>query len=250
MLISPLSVMADPARLTNILDGGNAGLHASAAYIFRKQLEESDIILINKTDTLTLEDLEMLKLRVKRSFPGSEIMSISAKSGEGIDEWLNEVLHRTDAGRRLVQVDYNIYAEGEAVLGWLNSSVMLSGEATDWDEFAQKFLKRLSQQFDSTGSSVGHVKIMLESGDKYLAGNLTGKGDTLSLRQSAGTGTEARLTINARVEMSPEALEKAVRETLDTETKGKLEVKILAWRCLSPGRPHPTFRFGHIVPSL
>jgi G3E family GTPase len=249
MLLAPLSVMADPVRLTAILDGDSAGLHTSAAYIFRKQLEESDIILISKTDTLAPDDLGKLKVRAKRSFPGSEIMGISAKNGKGIDEWLNEVLHRTDAGRRLVQVDYDVYAEGEAVLGWLNSSIILSGETTDWDKFAQNFLKGLSRQFDSAGSSVGHVKIMLESGNQYLAGNLTGKGDTLSLRQSAGTGTEARLTINARVEMSPEALEKVVRETLDTETKDKLEVKILAWRCLSPGRPNPTFRFNYVVPA-
>lgn len=52
LLISPLSVMADPVRLTNILDGGTAGLHPSAAYILRKQLEESDIILISKAACL------------------------------------------------------------------------------------------------------------------------------------------------------------------------------------------------------
>ena len=49
---SPLTVLADPRHLADILNGGTAGLHSSAAYIFRKQLEESDIILISKSDTL------------------------------------------------------------------------------------------------------------------------------------------------------------------------------------------------------
>jgi len=82
LLVSPLSVMADPVRLANILDGGTAGLHPSAAYILSKQLEESDIILISKADLITPNDLTKLKERVKLSFPDSEVMAISAKSGK------------------------------------------------------------------------------------------------------------------------------------------------------------------------
>ena len=248
--VSPLSVMADPVRLADITDGGTAGLHASAAYIFRKQLEESDIILVSKADTLAQHDLDKLIEKVKLYFPDSEVMAISSKTGAGIDEWLHEVMNRTDAGQRLVKVDYDVYAEGEAVLGWLNGTIRLNGEATDWDAFAQDFLRRLSQQFDRAGASVGHVKILLEAGDRFIAGNLTGQEATLNFRGSAGTRTTARLMLNARVEMSPETLEQLVREVIDVTTKGCIETKIIAWRCLSPGRPNPTFRFDHIVPIL
>ena len=48
LVISPLSVLADPMRLADILGGGTSGLHPSAAYIFRKQLEEADIAVISK----------------------------------------------------------------------------------------------------------------------------------------------------------------------------------------------------------
>lgn len=247
LLVSPLSVMADPGRLTDILNGGNAGLHPSAAYIFRKQLEESDIILISKTDLLSASELEKLKERVTMQYPDSEVMSISSVSKSGMEEWLKAVMNRTDAGKRLVEVDYDVYAEGEAVLGWLNCTVELKGERTNWDEFARNLMLNLSRHFDRISASVGHTKIMLESGENYLTGNLTGNGNTLNFRGSAGSGENARLTLNARVEMSPEALENAVKHILD-EAKGSLEMKILAWRCLSPGRPDPTYRFTHVVP--
>ena len=52
LLVSPLSVLADPFHLLDILNGVSSGIHSSAAYIFLKQLEESDIILISKTDLL------------------------------------------------------------------------------------------------------------------------------------------------------------------------------------------------------
>ena len=247
LLVSPLTVMADPFRLASIMDGNNAGLHPSAAYIFRKQLEESDIILISKADLLVPSELEKLLLKAKLHFPDSEVMSVSSLNRVGLDQWLNEVLHRTDSGKRLVEVDYDVYAEGEAVLGWLNATIMLTGESTDWDSFARNFLQALSQQFDNMEVSVGHVKMMLESGTHYLLGNLTGKEETLNFRGSAGIGTEARLTLNARVEMNPEVLELMILDTLES-TRGSLETKILALRCLSPGRPEPTFRFKYVVP--
>jgi len=247
LLVSPLSVLADPFQLLNILNGVSSGIHPSAAYIFLKQLEESDIILITKADLLEKDDLTSLLEKVKSRFPASEAMIISSLTGEGIEEWLNEVMNRSNSGQKIAEVDYDVYAEGEAILGWLNSTIDLSGEPTDWDAFAKKLMQDFSNQFESMNAYVGHVKLMLESGENYLMGNLTGKAETLNFRGSAGTGTQARLTFNARVEMSPEMLEKIVRDTIAAHTTGNLNAKILTLRCLSPGRPNPTFRFDHIV---
>jgi G3E family GTPase len=250
LLVSPLTVMADPAHLNDILSGGTSRLHPSAAYIFRKHLEESDIILISKSDLLSSNDLILLKEKVKLNFPYADVMTVSAVTGEGIDKWLEEVMNRTDAGKRLVEVDYDVYAEGEAVLGWLNCNIELSGEPTDWDAFARKLLQDLSQEFDTREVSVGHVKIILEAGDKFLMGNLTGKNNTMNVRGSAGISQNAILTLNARVEMSPQILEEIVRNALDKSTHVNLTKTIVAMRCLSPGRPNPTYRFDHIVQSF
>ena len=247
LLVSPLSVMADPVHLNDILNGLTSGIHPSAAYIFLKQLEESDIILISKTDLLEKADLASLKEKVKIRFPQSEVMTVSAITGEGIDEWVKEVMSRTNAGKKLAEVDYDVYAEGEAILGWLNSTIELSGELTDWDAYANNLMQDFSNQFDTMKAFVGHVKMMLESGESYLIGNLTGKVDTLNFRGSAGKGTNARLTFNARVEMTPEALEDIVRNTIQAHTSENLKANIVTLRCLSPGRPNPTFRFDHIV---
>ena len=247
LMVSPLTVLADPVRLTSILNGGNAGLHPSAAYIYKKQLEESDIILITKTDLLSAEEFSLLKEKTHLHFPESEVMTVSSVSGEGMDEWLENVQNSTNAGKRLVEVDYDVYAEGEAVLGWLNSTVELSGNSIDWDAFAHELMQSLSQQFDSIDASVGHVKILVESGDKYIVSNLTGENSTLTFRQSAGISDNARLTVNARVEMTPEILENIVHTTLDAITGALISKKFIASRCLTPGRPNPTFRFDHIV---
>ena len=99
------------------------------------------------------------------------------------------------------------------------------------------------------GASIGHVKLMVEAGNSFLIGNLTGKGETPSIRGSAVSSSEARLIINARVQMSPEALEMIVRETFVLVSKGRITATPVAWRCLSPGRPNPTHRYAHLVPA-
>lgn len=244
---APLSVLADPTRLASILAGEDAGLHPDAAYIYRKQLEESDIILINKADLLTDEQLEDLKHQTAEAFPAATILTISAITGTGVNDWLDQVTSRQDAGKRLVEMDYDIYANGEAVLGWLNGTVSLQGENTDWDTFTRTLLANLAEQFDKDDLSVGHVKLIAENGRQFIVGNVTGTASTLSTYGSAGKSDSVKLIINARVETSPEKLDRIVRQTLDTLCNERYTIDVIAWRYLQPGRPQPTHRFTEVV---
>lgn len=183
-------------------------------------MEEADLVVISKADLLTASVLELLKTRLAQAYPGVEISTISAKSGHGLDAWLDAVTMRSEPGRRIAEVDYDTYAEGEAVLGWLNATFTLYGEQTEWNLFAERLLMGLSLRFDNMGASVGHVKLMVEAGESFLIGNLTGKGDTLSIRGLAGTGATARLTLNARVQMEPETRGGIVREVVAAASQG------------------------------
>ncbi len=245
--IAPLSVLADPVRLDSILAGENAGLHPDAAYIYRKQLEESDIILINKADLLSDEKLEELKQHTAQTFPSATILAVSAIKGTGLDEWLSQVTTRQDAGKRLVEMDYDIYANGEAVLGWLNGTVHIHGESADWDVFTHTLLANLAARFDEDNLPVGHVKVIAENGNKFIVGNLTGTAGTLTTRGAVGNSEEVKLIINARVETSPENLDQIVRQTLDALCTDIYTPEVLAWRYLQPGRPQPTHRFTEVV---
>lgn len=247
LIISPLTVLADPFKLKSILNGENAGLHPSSAYIYKKQLEESDIILITKTDLLEQNELESLKEKVKLHYPSSDILAVSSKSGDGIDNWLKLIQTKIKSGQKIIQVDYDTYAEGEAVLGWLNASVTLDGEKIDWDETAKSFMQDLSTKIEEQNINVGHLKIILENGSNQLIGNLTGTSETLSFRGQVGISDDAQMIINARIGVTPEKLDKIVKESLEKITTDKIRMKINAWKCLSPGYPTPTYRFTKIV---
>mgnify|MGYP002228609459 CR=1 FL=1 len=61
--ISPLTVLADPNRLVSILNGGNGGVDPDAAYIYKKQLEESD----NHKILIFILIIQLLQLCILRS---------------------------------------------------------------------------------------------------------------------------------------------------------------------------------------
>ena len=244
--LAPLSVLADPKRLEMILDGGNAGLHEDAAYIYRKQLEESEIIVITKTDIFQSGHLNDLAEKTKQAYPHAKVMQVSALTGNGIDAWLDEVIRRNDSGNRVVEVDYDVYAHGEAVLGWLNGTVELASDTTEWDKFIVCFMTDLCARFEKDALPIGHVKAILESNEKSVVANITDGIDTISIRGSAGGGDKCKLTVNARVETTPENLDAILRTVLKEHTQG-YTVTETAWKYLQPGYPTPTYRFDEVV---
>jgi len=95
--------------------------------------------------------------------------------------------------------------------------------------------------------AVGHVKVLIEADNAYVIGNVTGTRSSLSIRGSAGCGNQAKMTLNARVEMTPEALERIVAEVVAEVCGTKITQTIEASKCLQPGRPNPTYRYDYVV---
>ena len=247
LAISPLTVLVDPDRLDALLRSKSSGLHASAAYILQKQLEEADLIVINKADLVGGADLEELSGMAGARWPNAKILSMSVRTGQGVDRWLDEVLNGSQAGTHLAEVDYDIYAEGEAVLGWLNTTIELKGKDIQWDKFVRKLTEETGRRMDGSNAEVGHLKLILEAGEYFMTGNITGKRSTSSIRGSVGNGDAARLIWNARVQMEPDVLKTVILEALSDVCSDEVTFEIISMNCISPGRPNPTYRYDHVV---
>ena len=84
-------------------------------------MAESDRLLLNKNDLVDAPERAALLGLLRDAFPHRAIDELSARTGDGIDAWIDDVLAGGEAGSHVVDVDYDRYAEGEAVLGWLNA---------------------------------------------------------------------------------------------------------------------------------
>lgn len=242
LIVSPLTVLSDPARLKSILYGGDGGLHEDAAYIYRKQLEESEVILITKTDLLSEAEVEKLVKDTRACFHRTKVMAVSTMNGSGVMEWFEEVANRQGEGTKILDIDYDKYAHGEAVMGWLNGTVALSGQNVFWDVLLKDVMTGICKAIKKEKLHVGHIKVIAENGKQYAVGNITGDVSTLQLRGTAGRGDNVKLIINARVETAPEHLDGIIRDALVETIDGKYDDEVLAWRYLQPGRPNPTHR--------
>jgi len=148
----------------------------------------------------------------------------------------------------LAEVDYDTYAEGEAVLGWLNAAYELrAARETDWKAFAARLMDSLSRAFDAVPATVGHVKLALSSGGALLTANLVGTRETLEVHGDTPRGKAADLTLNARAQMSPELLGEIVRAKMAETCGAEIGATAAAFRCLSPGYPRPTHRYKNVV---
>jgi G3E family GTPase len=238
--LAPLSVLIDPKRLPEVIGGAKSVVDPDALYIMELQMAEADRILVSKSDLLSDAEKQNAKTMLEKKYPGKKVGFISSKTGEGFDAWLSEIMAATDAGATIVPVDYDRYAHGEAVLGWLNATASVTAcPCMDGKKVLTDFLTAFHSEIKKTNSEVGHVKASLNVNGKEWVGNLTALHGSVDVRDTEAKSGGAMMTINARVQTSPEALETLVRE-LCTEQS----ITIDSLRCLMPGRPTPTHRFS------
>ena len=93
--VSPLSVLVDPIRAARVLELDDSGRKFSpnVTYIYKKQLEEAEFIVINKVDLLEPDQLNDLETGLAETFPDAKIFIISAREGTGCEEWFEAVLN-------------------------------------------------------------------------------------------------------------------------------------------------------------
>lgn len=244
--VAPYGVILKPSHGRKILRGDkNGGFSPKAQYIFLKQLEEADFILINRTDELSAAERDELAGLLIKRFAGVPVLFVSAKTGEGFEELYKFLEQRGGFGKRILELDYDIYAEGEAELGWLNAGLTVKGDnAWSLDELLLKIVSRLRESLSASNAEVAHLKAIGLWEGFYGVANLVSS-DTqpeLSLPSNC-QATEAEVVVNARVAIDPAELEAHVRRAVAgacaaVGATGTFR-EVASFR---PGRPTPTHR--------
>jgi G3E family GTPase len=249
--IAPLSVLVDPVRARRVLGlEQGTGFSSKVTYIFEKQLEEADLIVISKRDLLSAEDEKELRDKLTERFPQAEVLAISAKDGSGLPKWFAAIQSREQSTRRAMDVDYDVYADGEALLGWLNATVNTqSADEFDASELLRTLASEVQSHLRDMGAEIAHFK-MTFSPDDSLSGELasinlvrTDAVPEIGMELDEPT-TSGQLIVNLRAEASPEILAEKVNASLQKlrETYPGLTTCIEHVEHFRPGRPTPTHR--------
>ena len=245
--VAPLSVLVDARRLLSFRDSETGPFqNPEVSYVFFKQLEEAEQIILSKADLLSPAEQEEALAMIEEKAPGRPCLLVSAKEGEGMDRWRKTLLGTADAARPSPAVDYDIYAAGEAALAWLNCAAELTAaDPFSPDAFLTSLCGGLYDALSDAGAETAHLKACLSApGGAFAKVSCTGSG--APLRTDAAAPDPARqghLTLNLRVNCAPETAKDLVLTHLEKASRAlSVSVRTQALDCFAPAYPNPVFR--------
>jgi hypothetical protein len=248
--VAPLSVLIDPHRAMRVLGiGPDTGKQFSekVLYIYRKQLEEADVIVINKRDLLDDAQSAVLDAALAAAFPRAKRFAISARNGTGMEAWFAHMVAARQGGGIAMGVDYDTYAEGEALLGWFNATVAIEApREVNGNALVMSLMEKVHRGLN--GAEVAHLKMTLspEDGSGEIAtANLVAGDRVAELAQSLSDDiTEGQLVINLRAEADPVTLQRSVEQALKDAASAfpGVMLRLEHREAFRPGRPVPTHR--------
>ena len=220
--------------------GSFSPFNEDVRYLFSQQLAEADCLILTKTDLFPEQQLRDSKKQIQELAGTIQVSTMSAKTGSGVEEWLNLILLEPAAERKF-ELDYDRYGAAEASLGWLNATLDLAADNTFRpSELAEAFVSGVQEVCRAQEVGIAHLKVMIVSseGSNWIA--LTGTGGIAAWGESYELPDcrNASMIINARVCAPPEQLERMVRESVLQLSSGEQVVSVIRHlEAFSPGPP-------------
>ena len=250
--VAPLSVLIDPIRALRMfgVEEGRA-FSPRVQYVYDKQLEEADLIVINKIDLLAPARLDRLRGELQTRFPRAAVLAVSARQGAGLGEWFARIFDTPLGLGASPDVDYDVYADGEARLGWFNATIAVTCDGTvDGNQLLLRLAAGIQQRLSALAIEIAHCKMTLSArgfGDDLGVVNLVRSDAVPELSHRLGDHLAAgELLLNLRAEAAPDTLRTAVEHALaDLEAgAGAPQLRVVHAEAFSPPRPTPTHRMA------
>lgn len=225
--LAPFAVVVDPWRVAEVAAGR---VHDDVAYLFRKQIEEADVVLLSRADV----DAPDVGDAVRAIRSEATVIPVSGVTGAGLADWLSA---RPEVLARPLVIDYDRYAAAEALLGWSNARVRIVHDAPfDPGEVARAFLSRMSD------APVAHLKLtsLDPAGGR---GAIVRAGDAPSVTFDETSTRDASWLVNARVALAPDALVARLQSAL-AEAAAPARVVWEELEAFRPSRPTPQHRYA------
>ena len=156
------SSFVDSRLLFSHLQGEKLLFSDETNYIWEKQIEEAEILVVNKIDLLSESELNKTKELCQKTFPSKIILYQNSLDEGSVNEWI-DTLNLTRKGKvhKSIDVDYVKYGAGEANLAWLDEEIEIVTSNNSSVELAYNFISNLSAEIDRRKLPVGHLKYFL-----------------------------------------------------------------------------------------
>jgi Ni2+-binding GTPase involved in maturation of urease and hydrogenase len=228
--LAPFTVLVDPERAEALMQ---AAADEDIAFLFHKQLQEADLVCVTKSDLhANLPELGVPHIR-----------QISARSGQGVAAWLDEVLAgEISAQKDVLDIDYERYAQAEAALAWLNFRAVFAPRVTISPAMLLgPWLDGIDRALTKADIHIVHLKAMAEASTGYVKAALCANGQEPAVEGALDASPSLRheITLNIRALGEPETMMAIVERELQRFDGDFAERSM---RCFRPAAPRPERR--------
>ena len=214
-----LSIFVDARMLLSYLKGDKLVFGKDVLYIFEKQIEEADLLVINKIDLLMDADFPVLKRLVDKKLSGKSIITQDSFNSQNLINWLDTLDSLPPQKRSSLEIDYLSYGKGETDLTWLDEEFTFSSANNDAGEFAFKFIDNILIGIDRQQLPVGHLIFRLTQGEQVQNMSFTAfDSDDWKNNIAPIPSNLAKLILNARLETSNDILCTLIQNSIASES--------------------------------
>lgn len=168
-ILSPFSVIVDPERLRMIMpEKADINLPDELVYLLKLQLEEADLVVLNKADLLSQEDIARYVDFLKTACPDIPVIVISALKKDNIAELADFITTHETALKNFSVRNSKEFEDAEAKLTWYNRRLYLktnSSAKIDMNEVVDDLIEGIRMGLIERKRNVPHLKTFATSGE-------------------------------------------------------------------------------------
>ncbi|MCS7060413.1 MAG: GTP-binding protein [Anaerolineae bacterium] len=249
LTIDTFSVFADARLVRRRLLGQPMPFGEDIVYIFDKQIEEANLLILNKADLFSAEQVAETAALAQAHFPDKVIRLQDSRQPEQIAAWMALLESGTLGPPRIgVEMDYARYGAGEAQLAWLDEEVTFDVPDGDARRVTIAFIRAVAGLLQRRTIPIGHVKFLIHGAAPN--GHVKISLPTLSEPNWEDAvpsldGRQVGIMVNARVETTAAALQDLIcKATKQAETETGATAHEANRSAFHPAFPTPTHRMN------
>ncbi len=237
------SVFADSRLLLDHLLQKRLPFSDAITYIFETQLEEADLLIINKIDLLPVEDLGILKQLIDSRLDRKKVIFQNSLIPEDVGGWLTSLDTLSTRRRISLDIDYQIYGKGESEMAWLDEEINIqTSDFSAWQKTLH-FIEVLIAEIRQKEIPVGHLKFLLKGeGFSHKISFTTIFDQNWNNNLQDYEVDAVQIMINSRIQSSPEMARAIVRKGVSAISSVGIILSESHEQAFQPGFPNPTHR--------
>jgi len=243
--IVTFSGFVDSQLLLRYLKGDELPFSVETNYIWEKQIEEAEILVINKFDLLDSTEINELVDLANLHFALKTLLFQNSLDEKSVQLWVETInKFNPEGNRKAIEVDYKIYGAGEANLAWLDEGIKIKSITKSAVESAFAFIDDVTETIANLKLPIGHLKFFLTTREESAKISITTvMGNSWKSAVKLNESYDVQLMINARIQSSPAKVRSIISDAVKRlKINDNIQIEENDINYFQPGFPNPTHR--------